>query len=181
MTGRPSKYQPEYAEQAKKLCRLGATDADLAEFFGVSVRTIANWKDEFSDFLQALKDGKTASDAKVANSLYHRARGYRWQEQQAIKVKEIEYANGKKAREIERVELVDVERTVPPDTTACIFWLKNRRSADWRDKTEHHHTHDVTKLSDAELERIAAGGQTDNAALSGNGVASPEAGSGKLH
>lgn len=135
--GRPSSYRPEYSEQVQKLARLGATDEDLADFFDVAVRTIANWKDEYPEFLQALKDGKAGSDMGVATRLYERALGFEWQEQQAIKVKDVLFENGKKIKETERVEVVTIDRVVPPDTTACIFWLKNRRPDKWRDKQDH--------------------------------------------
>jgi hypothetical protein len=42
--GRPTKYQPEFAEQAYKLCLLGATDPEMADFFEVCVATVQNWK-----------------------------------------------------------------------------------------------------------------------------------------
>jgi hypothetical protein len=63
--GRPSKFKADYAQQAEKLCDLGATDEDLADFFDVSIRTIANWKSEHPEFLQALKGGKSQADDRV--------------------------------------------------------------------------------------------------------------------
>src|SRR5690554_6353077 len=74
--GRTSKYQPEFADQALKLCRLGATDKDLADFFGVSEKTINTWKDSHPEFLQSLKEGKAEADAKVEQALFARATGY---------------------------------------------------------------------------------------------------------
>jgi hypothetical protein len=71
--GRPSKYRPEYAEQAKTLCEYGATDIEIAKFFKVSGRTIYRWQIEFPEFCQALKIGKSVSDDRVERSLYHRA------------------------------------------------------------------------------------------------------------
>jgi hypothetical protein len=126
--GRPSDYKPEYAEQAVKLCRLGATDIELAEFFDVSVRTIHRWKSEYEEFCHSIKAGKEHADNRVERALYERASGYAFVEQQAIKVKTGQYT--------EAVEVVDVERQMPPETPACIFWLKNRKAAEWRDKVE---------------------------------------------
>jgi hypothetical protein len=123
--GRPSSYRSDFAEQAEKLCRLGATDENLADFFGVCAKTIANWKDAEPEFLQALKSGKAPADTEVTDALFQRARGFRWTEQQAVK-----YRPGKGG---EDVKVIEVERVVPPDTTACIFWLKNRRPDLWRD------------------------------------------------
>lgn len=73
---RPSKYQPAFAEQAAKLCRLGATDKDLADFFHVTERTLNTWKKQIPGFLQALNGGKVMADAEVADRLYQRALGY---------------------------------------------------------------------------------------------------------
>lgn len=127
--GRPSKYKPEYDEQAGRLCTLGATDAEIADFFGVSVRTLYRWKVESETFCQALNIGKEHADARVKRSLYMRATGYSFTEQQAFKVR--------RGPNEEAVEVVDVDRHLPPDTTAAIFWLKNRDPKNWRDRVEH--------------------------------------------
>lgn len=138
--GRKTAYKSEYEEQAKKLCMLGATDVTLADFFEVKVSTINNWKKKHPAFLESLKKGKLTADAEVASKLFDRATGFEWDEQQAIKVKEVNYKDGKRLRESEHVEMVTVHRVVPPDTTAIIFWLKNRQKADWRDKQDHEVT-----------------------------------------
>lgn len=127
--GRPTDYEPEFAEQAEKLCLLGATDDELADFFKVSVRTIYRWKHTHDDFCQAIKSGKATSDERVERSLYQKATGYNYTEQQAIKIKLEQHQ--------EEVQVVDVQRHAPADTTAAIFWLKNRRKEDWRDKHDH--------------------------------------------
>lgn len=127
--GRPSKYQPEFAAQAAKLCTLGATDAELADFFAVSVRTLYRWKLESDEFCQALNVGKEHADARVKRSLYMRATGYDYTEQQAFKIKA--------GPNVDKVEVVDVDRHAMPDTTAAIFWLKNRDPKNWRDRMEH--------------------------------------------
>lgn len=121
--GRPSEYEDDYAEQAKKLCALGATDVDMADFFGVSLRTINNWKVRYPEFLHALKEGKDAADDRVERSLYHRAVGYTFD---AVKIMSYEGS----------VIEAPYREHVPPDTTAAIFWLKNRRPSDWRDRRE---------------------------------------------
>src|SRR5215207_4981256 len=77
--GRPvgsDNYKPAYASQAEKACRLGATDAELADFFGVSVSTINAWKTRHVDFLASLKTGKSEADDRVELALYRRAIGY---------------------------------------------------------------------------------------------------------
>jgi hypothetical protein len=135
--GRPSLYKPEYCEIVKEWCLLGAKDDEIAAQFGVSVVTLNAWKKAHPEFYEAMQEGKMPADGLVARKLFERANGYTWVEEQAIKVKDIEYdANGKKLRETERVEIVPVTRRAPPDTTAGIFWLKNRRYGDWRDRKE---------------------------------------------
>ena len=126
---RPTKYQEAYAEQARKLCLLGYTDAELADFFEVSETTINNWKLEHSEFLESIKKGKSVADADVASSLFHRAMGYTAKEKREEKT-----ADGFKE--------VDAEKHVPGDVTAMIFWLKNRQKDKWREKQDVNHTSD---------------------------------------
>lgn len=137
---RPSSYKADFANQAEKLCKLGATDLDLAEFFGTTEQTVNNWKKKHPEFFESLNRGKIIADAEVADRLHQRALGFEWEEAQPIKLKEVTYENGKRLREVERVEVVMVHKVVPPDTSAGIFWLKNRRKASWRDKQDHEVT-----------------------------------------
>ena len=121
--GRPTKYRPEYALQAEKLCKLGLTDKEMAGFFEVSEQTINTWKHQYPEFLESLKDGKTMADAEVASKLFHRATGYEHPED------DIRAVNGV-------ITITPMVKHYPPDTTAAIFWLKNRQPALWRDKRE---------------------------------------------
>jgi len=130
--GRPTAYKPEYNEQGLKLCELGATDAEIASFFDVSVRTIHRWKLDHPEFCHSLNIGKQAADARVERSLYQKATGYDYVEEQAFKVKVAQYE--------EEVRVVEVARHMPADTTSAIFWLKNRRRDEWRDKIDHEMT-----------------------------------------
>jgi hypothetical protein len=127
--GRPSSFKPEFVEQANKLCKLGATDPEIADFFGVSRTTINNWKHDHPEFLDALKSGKESADERVERSLYQRAIGYT---QDAVKIFMPAGADAP-------VYAPFVENVVP-DTTAAIFWLKNRRPDQWRDKTQQEVT-----------------------------------------
>ena len=122
---RPTKYQPEFAAQAVKLCALGATDQEIADFFDVDVRTIYRWKADNDEFCQALRSGKEVADERVARSLFQRAVGY---EQDEVKI-------FMPANAVAPV-YAPFRAKVQPDTTAAIFWLKNRRPQEWRDKTE---------------------------------------------
>lgn len=118
--GCPGKFKPEYVEQTYKLCLLGATDAELADFFHVEEKTINNWKLEYPEFLQSIKRGKEIADAEVAHSLYKRAKGYRYRE---VTHEDFEIKK-------------EVEKEVPPDTGACMAWLKNRQRKKWTDTKE---------------------------------------------
>lgn len=153
--GRPSEYRDEYAEQAYKLCLLGATDLKLADFFEVSERTINNWKSEHDEFFSCLKKGKIIADAEIAEGLYNRAKGAVINTQQAIKLKRVEYDQGKRMLEEERVEVVDLIQEVPPDTAAGIFWLKNRNPEMWRDKREYSENTDGNDEIEIRVVRVS--------------------------
>lgn len=127
--GRKTDYRPEFAAIAEKACRLGFTDQELAELLETSVRTIYRWKNENEEFCQALKAGKELADDRVERSLYERAVGYK---AEAVR---IFMPAGKE----EPVYAPYVEHHAP-DTTAAIFWLKNRKPDDWRDRREHELT-----------------------------------------
>lgn len=121
--GRPSKYKEEFCEQARKLCLLGATDAELANFFEVSIDTISEWKNVHENFSASIKSGKCQADANVADRLYQRAMGY---EHPDIHIT---------AYQGEITE-TPVTKVYAPDPAAAIFWLKNRQRGKWRDRIE---------------------------------------------
>ena len=146
--GRPTLYKPEYADQARKMCLLSATDDDLADFFEVAPSTINKWKIEYPEFSESIKRGKDQADADVAERLYNRAMGYSHNEDKIFN------NNGEEM-------IVPTTKHYPPDTTAAIFWLKNRQRDKWRDVKDINGTVNVREageLSDEQLERIAAGG-----------------------
>lgn len=128
--GRPTDYKEKYAVQAYKLCLLGAIDKTLADFFGVCEKTINNWKEDHAEFLQSLKEGKASADAEVAKSLFQRATGYQHEDTHVSN-----YQGD--------ITLTKLIKHYPPDTTAGIFWLKNRKSAEWRDKQDVEHSGEV--------------------------------------
>ena len=122
--GRNSAYRPEFNEQARKLCLLGYTDDELADFFSVCVRTINNWKSQHPAFLHSITEGKVVADANVADSLYRRATGEEVIVEKAIKKEDGTY------------EAMRLKQFVPGDVTAQRLWLLNRRKGNWRDKQE---------------------------------------------
>lgn len=130
MAGRPTEYKEEYCVQVEKLCKLGATDKEIADFFEVDESTINNWKIAHPEFLESIKKGKTLADANVAEKLYQRAMGY---SHEAVKIFP---DGGKDERGNKSPLIVPYVEHYPPDTIAAIFWLKNRQKDKWRDKQE---------------------------------------------
>ena len=147
--GRKSEYRIEYADQALKLCLLGATDKELSEFFSVSEQTLNKWKKDYPEFLESLKKGKNIADANVASRLYNRAIGYN------CKATKFATSNGKITDSKEFIE------HYPPDTPAAIFWLKNRQPEKWRDKKEVDANvnlgDELESLTDEQLQAIIDG------------------------
>jgi hypothetical protein len=126
-------YRPEFVEQAERLCRLGATDVDLAEYFDVTKQTIYNWKERFPEFRAAIRLGKFEADMLVTESLYNKA--------------------------------------LAGDTTACIYWTKNRRPDLWRDKQDVEHSGNVALDVRAIREKVESrvNGIASRLLSSGNG------------
>ena len=118
ITGRPTLHRPEYNEQARNHCLLGATNPQLAELFDVSSRTIDSWIASIPEFGKAVRDGRAVADGRVARSLYERAVGYR------LTVERTVLHRGQERKLTNTVQY-------PPDTQACIFWLRNRRRDVW--------------------------------------------------
>ena len=116
--------------------RDGLTDEQIAEKLDISVASFYNYKNEHLEFLESLKKGKEVADYEVENALFKKALGYNAKVKKAFKVKEVLYENGKKLKETERIEYAEDEVHIPADTTAQIFWLKNRKPNVWRDKQE---------------------------------------------
>lgn len=136
--GRPTDYRAEYDDLAYKFCLLGATDKKLAECFEVRESTINNWKIAHPSFMESIKRGKAIADGEVVNSLFKRATGYTCKETK-IATNEGQITDSK-----------EFDKHHAPDTTAAIFWLKNRQPAQWRDKQEMDHSITVSKADDSE-------------------------------
>lgn len=141
---RPSSFKADYIEQAQKLAKLGATDIEIADFFNVDVRTLYRWKTEQSKFCQALKSGKAEADDRVERALFSRATGY---EHDEVDIRVVD-------KEIVQTQ---IRKYYPPDTTAGIFWLKNRRPEQWREtKAIELNATVKTKTLDQELAALNA-------------------------
>lgn len=103
--------------------RKGATDQEVADELGVCRRTIDNWKAKHPEFLQSVRSWKEEADEEVERSLFERAKGYSHKETKLF------CHEGMIVSE-------EVTKHYAPDTTACIFWLKNRKPQIWRDRHE---------------------------------------------
>lgn len=137
---------PEGLLKIEGWARDGLTDEQIAKNIGISRSTLNVWKDRYSDISDALKKGKDVIDRQVENALLKRALGYEYEE-----VKE-------KFEDGVITERTVTKKEVVPDTTAQIFWLKNRKPDKWRDKPAYEDTSELDKL-DAILK-----GLKDNAA-----------------
>jgi hypothetical protein len=122
-TGRPTSYRPEYVARAALACEAGFTDKEIADLFGVHETTLYDWKLAHVDFCLALKIGKAPADNRVERSLFHRAVGYSYIEE----VSSVDKKTGE-------IYVEEVRKHVPPDVTACIYWTKNRRPEQWRER-----------------------------------------------
>lgn len=118
--------------------RDGLTNEQIAHNMGITEKTLYEWCNKYREFGDTLKRTKEVVDIEVENALYRKALGYNATVKKTFKVKDIIYnENGKKIRETERLEEGFDEVHIPADTTAQIFWLKNRQSEKWRDKVEN--------------------------------------------
>jgi len=142
MAGRPTKYKEEFNEQVVKLCKLGATDKEIADFFDIAESTLNNWKIKEPEFMESIKRGKIEADMNVVGSLYKRAMGYDYEE---VKTS--------------FTDTVTTKKQVAPDTTAIMAWLNNRRPDQFRSKqyvesvnSNHNINEDVTELTPEERE-----------------------------
>lgn len=104
--------------------RNGLTDEQIANNIGISRSTLFEWRKKNQDISNALKKGKEVVDIEVENALLKRALGY------TITLKEQKVDKDGCIHDLQK----DVH--IPGDTTAQIFWLKNRRKQQWRDKVE---------------------------------------------
>lgn len=125
--GRPSTYSEANLAQIKVLARMGCTDAEIAEFFGITDRAFRKWKHLHPELVPALKMGQTEANDRVKRALYSKAVGY------THDTEEVYVIAGKPTK-------VAVKKHVPPSDTAAIFWLKNREREEWRDIAKVEHT-----------------------------------------
>lgn len=122
--------EPEGLLKIEGWARDGLVDEQIAQNIGIAASTLYEWKNQYPEISEALKKGKEVVDRQVENALLKRALGYKYEE---IKTEETE--EGKKVT-------VTIKEVVP-DTTAQIFWLKNRKPDQWRDKRDIEHSGEI--------------------------------------
>lgn len=134
------KYQewlePEGLLKIEGWARDGLTDEQIAQNMGVAYSTFRTWRDKYSALSAVLKKNKDVADRRVENSLFERALGGTHEVRKTFKVKEKYYDDHGKLCEKEKLVQATDEVYIPGDTTAQIFWLKNRKPQEWRDKQE---------------------------------------------
>lgn len=116
--------------------RDGLREEDIAHNMGIRRQTLIEWKKRFTDISDSLKKGREVCDRIVENALFKKATGYSVMVNKAFKIKDTQYdpVTGKKMAEIEKIITAPEEVFVPADTTAQIFWLKNRKPKVWMDR-----------------------------------------------
>jgi transposase-like protein len=128
------KYQEWITEEGlvklEGWARDGLTDEQIAHNMGITPSTLYEWKKRFSEISETLKRGKEVIDRHVENALLKRALGYKYDE-----VTREQGTNPETGESVFVVTKV-VTKEVQPDVTAQIFWLKNRKPDEWRDKKE---------------------------------------------
>jgi len=117
--GRPSPYKPEFARIAQRLCRNGATDIEVADILGISVRTFYRWCLLHDEFTAAVRVGKDAADDRVERALYQRAVGYEHVAEKIVTPKGGGHV------------VVPYMVHIPADVRAALHWLAIRRPRPW--------------------------------------------------
>lgn len=135
-------YKDDFARQAEVMCRLGATDAELAEALGVSTFTIKDWRVRHTAFGEACKLGKGAADDRVEMALYNRAVGYTYESEKVF-----QYSG--------TILRAPITEHVPPDVSAIRLWLMNRRPDLWRSVQAEIVTSDGEEVQQRTAEEIA--------------------------
>ncbi len=126
--------EPDGLLKLEAWARDGLTDEQIAQNMGIATSTLYEWKKKFPEIAEALKKGKEVVDIQVENALLKRAMGYTYEEVTKERTP-IRYEDGKPV-EWELKVTKKILKEVQPDVTAQIFWLKNRKPVEWRDKQE---------------------------------------------
>ncbi len=129
-SGRRGKYSSDIPAKVKTWCEEGKTEKEICKKLNVGHSAFGEWKNKYPELMDALKQGKKKPDDEVENSLFKRATGYEYEEVTTS----VQSKGGEQYTEVKKVK-----KSIPPDTLACIYWLKNRRPDKWKDKQEIDH------------------------------------------
>ncbi len=132
--------------------RDGLTKEQIAENIGISRDTLNTWEKKFPDISDTIKKSREVADIIIENALFEKAKGGKQVLSKPVKVKKVEYKDGKKVKEEENIQYVFEEVYNPPDTAAIIFYLKNRLPDKWKDKQGI----DLSGSIDTELDNLSA-------------------------
>ncbi len=154
--GQPTLFKEEYAALAHRMCAImGATNKELAEVLGVTDRTISNWIAAYPEFKTAVSSGKLIADTNVAAALYKTEVGYEYPDMDIRTVA----LGGNAGSEIVITPIIKI---VQPNPTSIQWWLKNRRPAAWKDKSDVTVAHSVPDEEEGRsrfTDRMAASAQ----------------------
>lgn len=164
--GRPSKAAEWLTEEGllrvKGWARDGLTNDQIAKNIGIHISTFCEWQNRYPEFSNAIKEGKAPVDTEVENALLKSALGYYVTVRKPIKLKIKRQLAGKGTIEEEHIEYVEEQVYIPPQVTAQLFWLKNRKPAQWREKPVPEVVHvdspvdEITRLIFARQQEQAA-------------------------
>jgi len=115
-------------KQVQFLYEHGFTSKELAEFLGVNDRTVSEWQRKDPVFKEIIRKAKSIADTYVEKALYKKAIGFEHKTE--------EFSKDRKTGEI---TVVEVMKYFAPETLACIFWLKNRKPAEWKDRSPNEY------------------------------------------
>ena len=137
-------YKPEFVEQARRMCQLGATDEELAEHFEVCVRTIYRWRNTHEEFAEAVVVGKEHADARVERALYSRAVGC-----------SVERTKVFKSASDPKPVYATYTHHFPPDPNAALHWLRVRQPRKWQIHEEVKSDPTAKEMIERALARVA--------------------------
>lgn len=108
--------------------RNGLSEEQIAHNMGIASSTLREWKKKYPAISATIKKSKEVADLEVENAMYKAAMGYTAEET----TEELKW-DPKKNDWVLKVTK-RVKKHVPPNVTAQIFWLKNRKPDEWREK-----------------------------------------------
>jgi hypothetical protein len=139
------KYNSEYHDNwAWSLANKGATDQEIADAFGISVRTLHRWKKDYPSFAERLSEAKDIADAKVERMLYERAIGYTYEDTEVIQEFD---ANGN----LKPGRIRKTKKHCPPDVLAGMYWMNNRQPSRFKRNPENFIQSDEVVVDDVQF------------------------------